>query len=154
MCSFASDQLPMEDKGILVAGYDNRCLQDRFADRDEQPNRFSHNTYISHSIQLYTIVAFNMYLHVQTMHTLWNEKVANGRRQNRLLRQNHPIVSKRGRSEMQLLSRKMTVVLVSSSRETKADVRETREMVRRGSGPVVDDGLRRHQRTRVLVRES
>jgi hypothetical protein len=48
---FASDQLPMEDQGILIAGYDNRCLQNRYVDRDEQTNRFFPTTHTFH-IQL------------------------------------------------------------------------------------------------------
>jgi hypothetical protein len=67
MYSFASDQSPLVDKGCLIAGYDRRCFH-MIALLAEMSNRTgsSHNTYISHTNQLYIIVAWNMYLH--TMH--------------------------------------------------------------------------------------
>jgi hypothetical protein len=67
-----------------------------------------------------------------------------------VLGRNRAIISKRDRDEMQLLSRKMTVVRVPNNKETRTDVRVAREMVRGGNGRVADDGLRHRKRTMVL----
>jgi hypothetical protein len=62
----------MEDNGILIAGYDNWCSQDRpVTEMSNRTGSFSQHTYISHSTQLYIIVGCSMCLHIQTMHSLY-----------------------------------------------------------------------------------
>jgi hypothetical protein len=86
--SFAPDQLPMEGKGILIAGYDPQCIRDHFVTELSNRTGSSHNTYTSHSTQLYIIVAWNMYIqcihlmsvqyvliYKQCIHLMWTQYV-------------------------------------------------------------------------------